>query len=204
MAKASNRKSGKREANGQLSRRKTEVEKRRDDALRAFDTAERQTMLVAQEARERVHGVAPENSSDQMAGSYIGRLCILGQLGGGISKQQYDAAMKWLEDSAKYSAVMHSPRQPDAVDLNQTKGRSISQENSARDLKLRWSYEDAAGAVQHAQNALRGCGNLHGALYNIVIRDTELPHLLGDCREALNALAHHYGFMTKPRKDIAA
>lgn len=179
---------GKREQNGQLSRKEADRKTRFLDGL---ERDERDTLAVGIGARVRVHGVEPERSRDQMAGSFVGRLCM----GKQISRQQYDAAMTWLEDCQNYSAASHSPRQPGAVDLNRTQGSNGDYENVERSIRATVRYKAASKAIQAAQIELRGTANLFGALEAIVIRDVELEHLVGDLRYGLNALARHYGLV---------
>lgn len=183
---------GKRERNGQLSRKQVDRTARVLDGL---DADQRDTLAVGIEARVRVHGVEPRHSRDQMAGSFIGRLCITGD----VSRVQYDAAMTWQEDAHNYSIALRSPRQPGAVDLNRTQGTSTDHENVAFVARAKARYEAAARAVQEKQNELRGQGALFAALHHVVIRDLELMHMVPDCRVALNALAKHYGLESRSR-----
>ena len=178
-------KPGKREPNGRLSRRAADRTARMLDGLAR---EERDALAVGLEARQRVHGVPARNSRDQMAGSYIGRLCISGE----ISRVQYDAAMQWLADGEDYSRVRRSPRPPGAVDLNRIHGGSTDGEDVAFARRAVERYEAAVAAVQERQLELRNTAVLFAALSHIVGRDLELPHMVGDCREALNALARVY------------
>jgi hypothetical protein len=198
------RQPGKREPNGQLSRKPADRTSRFLDGL---ERDERDTLAVGIEARVRVHGVDPERSRDQMAGSFVGRLCMTRQ----ISRQQYDAAMTWLEDCENYSAAVHSPRQPGAVDLNRIQGSNGDYENVERTRRAitrmigdkERGIRGAMQAVQAAQLEVRGQGNLFGALDAILHRDQELQHLVGDLRVGLNALARYYGLIGGTRGQAA-
>lgn len=186
MAKGRKRKAGKRERNGQLSRKPGDVAARLNDAM---DREQRDTISVAVEARQRVHGVDAGNVRDQMAGSFIGRLCMSRT----ITRQQYEAAMLWLEDATNYAIAVHAPRAPGAIDLNRTQGGSGDYENVARTLHIKAKYEAALSAVQGLQIELRGTANLYAALDYLVRRDLELQHMVGDLRLVANCLAKHYG-----------
>jgi len=186
------RKSGKREPNGQLSRKPSD---RMARALDGLDREQQDAISVGIAARQRVHGVAPHESRDQRAGSYAGRLCMSGEL----TRVQYDALMTWLEDNANYAIATCAPRQPGAVDLNRTQGSSGDYENVARNKIWVARYEAAMHAVQAKQIEIRGAGNLHAALYEIMLRDHELPHLVGDLRVAANALSRQYGLVSGRR-----
>jgi len=183
--KSHKRKSGLREPNGRLSRKAGEVAKREWDGL---DAVERDALSTGLEARQRVHAVPMKMLRDQMAGSFVGRLT----LGKEMTRQQYDAAMSYLEDYHNNLRAIQAPRQPGAIDLNATKGGSGDYENVRfyREATSRWRAAQAA--VQERQNELRGAGVLIAALDYLVIRDMEFHHLVGSLREALNALARHY------------
>lgn len=185
MTKGRRRKSGKREPGGKLSRKPADVAARANDA---YDRAERDALSVGIEARLRVHGVAPGSAIDPMAGSFIGRLCLQRV----ITSQQYDAAMRWLEDSRLYSIAVGAPHAPGAVDPNRTHGRESGYENVARTLHITARHDAAREAVQELQNELRGTANLWAALNYIVRRDEELYHMVGDFRLVANALVRHY------------
>ena len=103
------RKPGKREPNGKLSRVPADVAARRKDGL---DREEQDTIAVAIEARQRVFGLPPAISRDQMAGSAVGRYCLQCV----ITRTQYDAAMLYLADCEAYSHAIGTPGIPRAVD----------------------------------------------------------------------------------------
>lgn len=175
---------GKREPNGRLSRKPADVMAR---TLAQVDRDVRETLMVGLEARVRVYGVKSENSRDQMAGSFVGRLCMDRE----ISRAQYEAAMTWMEDASNYSIAIRSPRMPGAIDLNRTRGIN-DYENVDRVKRWTAKYKAACKAVQEKQIELRGRANLMGALDTCVMRDVALYHLVGDLRYALNALVKHY------------
>lgn len=198
MARAGKkRRTGKREPNGRLSRQPKHVaDRERTEAQRNLtnlDAEQRSILSVGLEARERVFGVKPAQSRDQMAGSVIGRWCLQGI----VTRPQYDAAMAFLESHARNLLAIDAPRQPGAVDLNATHGRPVSIENVDQLRKWRIAHRDAVSAVQAKQNEVRLQGNLLGALSAVVLRDTEIEHLAGDVRTALNALVRFYGLMAR-------
>jgi len=179
-----------REPNGRASRQPKHVAERN---LLDLDQEQRDTVSVALDARERVFGVKPSQSRDQMAGSVIGRWCLQNT----ISRAQYDAAMLFLESYTRNLLAIDAPPLPAAVDLNRTHGRPVGMENAAQLRKWRAEYKAATEAIQIKQNEIRLQGNLYGALYAVVVRDVDLDHLAGDTRTALNALVRHYGLMAK-------
>lgn len=182
---ARKRKAGAREPNGRLSRKPVDrqVRDKAEVAANEWDT-----MGTALMARWRVHGVDPVNLKDQMAGSAIGRYCLQGI----VTRQQYDAAMAYLEEREEYLHCIQAPRQPGAVDLNATRGQSVASENVDRYHKARASMAVTDRAIMDKQTEIGNIGNLFGALHAVLVQDVELEHLLGDLRTALNALIRRY------------
>ncbi len=176
----------KREPSGKISRRKADVTER---FARELDQAERDTLRPGLEARVRMHGVKPEDARSQMAGSFVGRLC----LGKEISVAQYEAAMTFLEDYRNNAVAIKAPRDPSGVDLNRVQGGSVGGENIEFYRRATTRWRAAVAAVQERQNELRGQGAIYAALETCVLRDSEVHHMLGWLREGLNALARHYG-----------
>lgn len=185
-------KEGKRMANGRLSRKPADVTKRLAGAL---DADEREILRPAVEARVRLHGLAPEVSRDQRAGSFVGRLCM----GGEISVAQHDAALTFVEDHRNNLIAIQAPREPSGVDLNRVQGGSPGAENVEFYRRATARWRAAVGAVQERQNELRGAGALYAAIETCVLKDIEAHHMIGWMREGLNALVRHYGLVDKAR-----
>ncbi len=179
-------KGGKRETAGRLSRRPEDVSARNIEGL---DKDEREMIATGVAARERLWGLDPKISRDQMAGSFIGRL----RLQGDLSQPQYEAALMWQEDVRAYGIARNSPPDASAIDLNRVQGLASHAEKPARARRAIRRYEAARDTVQACQNALHGRAALFAALSYVVERDVWVQHLVGDVRLALNALAHHYG-----------
>jgi hypothetical protein len=190
MPRGRKAKTGKREASGRLSRKAVDVAARLNDA---HDKEERDMLSVGLEARVRVHGIEPAETRNQMAGSFIGRLCLQRT----ISRAQYDAAMEFLDANDQYQWAMGSPRSPGAVNLNAIRGAAASKENIPAARQATNRYELALKAVTEKQIELRGTANLYAALQYLVIEDKPLEHMVGDLRTALNALAKHYGLAAR-------
>jgi len=169
-----------REANGRISR------------------AKQPAACVALAARARHTGLDPAHASDPRAATYIGRLNMMGSHDG-LSRDQYEAALKFLEVRNDYQRSLLSPgayyesrsqhsrlNDDDLVDYNQWVTRA----------KRR--YDQAMKALQEAQFD-NSSENLYAALQYILINGQELPHLLGATRIALNALARHF-MRQQPRR----
>lgn len=180
------KRSGNRESNGRLSRKPADLMTRVNGAL---EVDERETLRPGVEARMRLHGLEPEVSRDQRAGSFIGRLCM----GGEIDTRQYEAAQMYLEDHRNNLMAIRAPRDPSGVDLNRVQGGSVDGENVEFYRRATTRWRDALKAVQERQNELRGGGALIAALDTCLVRDAECHHMVGWLREGLNALARHYG-----------
>lgn len=174
-----------REANGRLSRAHEDIAARRKEGL---DKEQQETIAVGIEARQRVFGLPPTISRDQMAGSAVGRYCLQKH----ITRVQYDAAMLYLADCEAYSHAIGTPGLPRAVDLNATGGQN-NHENVGKVLAAIRAHDAMVKAVQAQQNELRNTANLFGALDVVIRQDKMLDHMLGDLRAGLNALVRHYG-----------
>jgi hypothetical protein len=156
-------------------------------------------------ARWRVHHVPMEKLRDQMAGSYIGRLCLAHLASGcdetvGITLVQHDAAQAYLVDRRNYHMAIDAPKQMGAVDLNAVHGRNHA-ENEAKSKQsvARFMGKDndgktgVTGAIREAQALVGNTANLWAALDLCVHKDVELRHMVCDLRLVLSALARHYG-----------
>lgn len=183
---------GKREPSGRLSRETSAAKQRNIDHMQREEI---ETLSPALEARERIWGVGKDKSRDQLAGSFVGRLRLAGEL----SQPQYEAALIYLEECRNNSIACRSPKEPGAVDLNATHGAS-NFENVKRSVDARRRYEASRAAVMEKQIEIRGTGNLFGALSVCVLDDKPATNLVGDLRTALNALAKHYGIDGKARR----
>ena len=180
MARKYNRTAA-RTKSGRISRSKSSKEAERKAA---WDRQERDTMGVVLQARQRLHGLSGPIARDQLAGSFIGRLCLGNKEGTGITRIQYEALSRWEES---FRAKGDSAQDP-----NRIAGRATG-EDEDRDARIMAAHSKARLAVQDRQNQLGLRANLFAALYECVQRDHELYHMVGDLREAANALARHYG-----------
>lgn len=169
---------------------------RRSQAIDAFNEH-----MEAVQARMRIFGLSEADARDQKAATVIGRLYLTGELGKRpYSDHMWDAAQRILE---MRDAYMRAIKAPDALRNSTGSGGDVAES----DAYAHWcqravrQYKDAIASVT-AENCLidyRG-RNLHAALDYIVFRDEMHPHLIGDCRIALNALHHHLtgGRKSKP------
>lgn len=182
------RKAVARQQNGQPSRSKGALDARAKQAREGLDKEQQDMIAVGIEARQRVFGLPPTISRDQMAGSALGRYCLQGH----ISRVQYDAGVQYLADCEAYSRAIGAPGIPRAVDLNRIGGKD-NHENVTKARAAMARYDAMVKAVRAKQTEIGNMGNIFGALDTVIRRDVQLEHLVGDLRIGLNALARHYG-----------
>lgn len=146
--------------------------------------------------RMRLFGLSEKDARDQKAGTFVGRL----QLTGVISRQQYDAAIAYLEITEAYKRALGAP---DGLKSSDAK----SGDRGETESYARW----CAGAIEARDNARKAISAeqcihenrgsaLFAAVDYVVCRDQQMWHMVGDARIALNALAHHFGLMGKGSK----
>lgn len=167
----------KRTASGRLSRAVGEVAQRTAQE-------EREAMEVAVAYRQNVWHIPAREVTNQKAGSFIGRLRLANQ----ITETQYDALQAYEEAARANRAITPGPKGDTAFDPNRVPGISWG-ENEARDERIRARYRMLCEAVQERQNELRQRGNLFAALYECVQQDKAWEYMVGDLREAANAIA---------------
>lgn len=144
--------------------------------------------VVALEARRRIFGLSGDTAKDQKAGTFIGRLNLLGRESG-LSNSQYDAAVEYLELRAAYLRAISAPGRVTDGDVGSGSSRPDEYEQWVRDTVE--AYEKCRKAIQEAQNDNRGA-NMWAALDLCVIQDQDLPHMIGDLRLLCNALARFF------------
>jgi hypothetical protein len=189
-------------SSGRLSRSDDAKRIERVLVQKQYEQTERETLAPALETRIRLHGVKATDALDQYAGSAVGRLSLMGEKHGGISKKQMAAAVAWLEERAQYVAAIAAPADARAFDPSRTPGRTNA-ESPERDLEVMERHRKARDAVHAAQAALGLKSNLWAALNIIVEQDRDMPHLVGDLREVLNALGRHYRIIPMGSKKAA-
>lgn len=177
-----------REPNGRKSRRVASIKVEVDKRMVAWDKKAQEIVAPALEARQRLFGLSAAHSRDQKAGSFIGRLCI----GKELSVPQYEALCMWEESARQYRIIMTGPKGDSAQDPNRVAGRN-GHENEKRSIEITKRHRSAERAIQNKQFELRNRANLWGALDVCVTRDRDVFNLVGDLREAANALVRHYG-----------
>lgn len=179
----------KRSKSGRLSQAHADV------AARTAEQSAREmqdTMCIAIDYRQRVLAVPASEVRNQKAGSFAGRLC----LSGAITETQYEALMVYHEAVRDYHAAIDCPKGDIAFDPNRVPGFAGA-DREAWALRAIARYRQLSDAVQDRQNELRGTANLFAALYECVQRDQPWERMVGDLREAANAIARRLRMMEK-------
>ena len=151
--------------------------------------------------RMKMFGLSEADARDQKAGTFIGRLNLTDKKAL-ISNAQYEAAVAYLEVYDKYKRAIGAP------DALKQSGGSAGGGDNTEDY-ARWcqgakaKYDAAIGALRAEQEIHTGA-NLYAALDYLVCRDEQHWHMVGDCRIALNALAHHFGLLGKTKREPIA
>jgi len=161
-----------REPNGRISRAKVPPEPANRLAL---------------EVRARRMGVSVSEARDPRLATYIGRLYRLGAEHGGISRDQYAAALAFLEIRNNYQRAILSQGATWDECTQRTFGES-EEETTRRNIAR---YEAMMKALREAQFDVPH-ENLYAPLQYLVIDDLELPYMIGTLRVALNLLCHHF------------
>lgn len=180
------RKAGKREPSGKLSRRVGDKQ-----ARRTID--EQAAMQVGKEARQRVLGVSAADSGTELAGTICGRLLLQGS----ISREHMDAALAFQQTYAQFQRAMDSPRQPKAVQIGAATGGEAHDMSPAQAKVAIANWKNAKDVLHNVDIEARGTCLAYAACDYIVLQDRFLPHMFGDLRLGLNALARHYGLVAK-------
>ncbi|MET3560905.1 hypothetical protein ABID39_001621 [Bartonella japonica] len=157
-----------REPNGRISRAKTLREP---------------VDQLAIEMRAKRFGLTLQEAKNPLAGTYIGRLCLKGEL----TQEQYGAAQQYIEVKNDYlcakgllGAVY------DEIPITSNDGAREKWVQIATE-----QFSNMQEALKEAQ-CLYGQYNLSAALQYLVTEDRTLPHLVSSLRIALNVLQKHF------------
>jgi hypothetical protein len=148
--------------------------------------------------RMRIFGLSEQDARDQKAATFVGRMNLMDKKAL-ISNAQYDAAVAYLELRDKYLRAIAAPN-ASKQSGGATSGMS-SDEHAAwcQNAKAKFDAAQAAVMLEQGLHENRGA-NMFAALDYLVVRDEQHWHMVGDCRLALNALAHHFGLLSKSKK----
>lgn len=153
------------------------------------------------QTRMRLFGLSEKDARDQKAATYLGRLYLTGELGRDrpYIDAMWDAAQEYLR---VYEAFQRAVKSPDALRSGAGGGDQGESDNYAGWCQSAIQRKEAAErAIQVEQGIHRGA-NLWAALDYIVVRNEQHPHMVGDARIVLNALAHHFGLLGKTKRAL--
>lgn len=145
--------------------------------------------VIALKARARHTGLPVDQVRDQKASTFIGYLSLIGPRDG-ISGDQYDAAIDYLDLRRAYLRAIKAPGAEYEPHIGGSSEGEISEEYEdwcARTIK---THGECRKAIQEAQNASRE--NLWAALDLVVIQDQRLHHMIGATRILCNALGKFF------------
>ena len=181
MAKAGRkRKLGVKRVNGRISQRKSDVIARKEETAM-------EVTAVARQARMRIFGIASQDTMNPDTATVPGRLKRAKVINAG----QLKAAYRYEACVAAYRSVIGGPKEGHGSHGAAPQHLASEQERYER-AKARYDGATAAVLAENAIHKNRGC-NMPAALDTIVMRDVDVPHMHGDLRLALNALAHYFG-----------
>jgi hypothetical protein len=178
------RMNGPREPNGRLDRKWRETESAREA---------RQTVT---EARQRVYGLSEGDARKEEAMTVLGRLSLTGE----VSNEQLDAAKRWQEIRNRYRLAMGIA--PDYAEPGpETEGSGLMLDEWVH--RVRAQYRLMCEELDQLCIELRSPAP-KAALDVIVVRDVEMPELVGALRLALNSLARHFSGQKMKLPEVAA
>ncbi|WP_026088238.1 hypothetical protein [Bartonella rattaustraliani] len=157
-----------REANGRLSRAKQPKEP---------------ACQLAIEMRAKHFNLTLQDAKNPLSGTYIGRLYLQGVL----TREQYDAAQKYLQIRNDYLCAKGLPN---AI----YDEMPLSCDERARDKWIAFSTEQFLAmeeAIREVQSLYRQ-HNIYAAIQYLVIEDKPSPYLVSTLQAALNALQKHF------------
>lgn len=159
---------------------------------------------LALEARMRMHKISKEDAGSQEAGSPMGRMHMAymkwrKEIKGGknidrpqpelsLSTAQYYGLLQYQELHNDYLKAIGAPGAHYDPYLGNS-GDERAHEEWTRSVKER--HAAARAAIQEAQNYERS-HNLWAALDLCVLREQDLPHMVGTLRTLGNVLAKHF------------
>ncbi len=174
---------GPREPRGRLSRKAGDKQ-----VHRSVD--EQSAMQVAKEARQRMFGVSEADSATELAGTVPGRLLLTKE----IVRFQYDASVAFGTAHARYLRAIDAPPGPRAVEIGRASGRNLNGDMTKEQCERAIAQWDAAKRVLVEANYYHP-GSIYAACEQFELRNQFFPHMLGDYRVGMNALARHYGLL---------
>jgi len=163
------------------------ISQRQGDRQAQRSLEQQDAMSVARAARERVFGVDHLHSGTELAGTFVGRLYLNGE----VKRHQLDAARAFCVEWVAYSKALGLPSQPRAVDLSGLRAGNAYDITTEQKRAAVARWDASVWAVNEANMQCRE-GALYAALYYCVLLDQSHAHMIGDMRLGLNALARHY------------
>lgn len=134
-------------------------------------------------------GLTVVQARDQKAATFIGYLNLLGRTDG-ISDDQYEAAMKFLDLRRSYLLAIKAPNSEQSSEGGGNTNSEITDNYVDWCQNTKKRYDDCRKAIQTAQNECRQ--NLWAAADLCVIQGHTMHHMIGDVRTLCNALIQFF------------
>jgi hypothetical protein len=149
----------------------------------------------------RVFGLTEKEARDQKASTYVGRLCLAGMRNttDGITQDQYDAAVAYLDVYENFQRAVKSPNALASGSGGASGAEGPGYEQWCQKAVEKWEGLQLAIQTEQGFHENRGA-NMWAALNYLIDRDERHPHMVGDLRLALNAIGHHLGMIHRPRR----
>ena len=144
---------------------------------------------TARQARVRIFGISYEDAKTAEASTFVGRLCLLGQEGGGITNDQYQAITKFLVNRDQYRRGIQVP---DSLN-NATSGAVPifdEEEAAKRWQKVKERHLGAMSVLVHLQHSLPS--EQITMARDAIINDMRAEFLIGAIRLIGNALERYF------------
>lgn len=141
--------------------------------------AKRDQIFVALSARAKHMGISLSEAADYCTGTYLGRLCYLGNKNG-ITQSQYDAAVKFLfllNDYKKTLLSVNAHYEYRSLSFKNLTPSEIDDRYTEWCQKIQKLFDQVMDLIKKQKNP-----NLLAALNHIVIADQWVPSLLPDLR----------------------
>lgn len=145
---------------------------------------------VAVEARMRHTGLSAQDARDQKAATFIGYLNILGRRDG-LSNEQYDAAIDFLDLRAAYLRAIKAPNASMSSEMRGSSGDLITEEYELWCRSVIQRYADCRKAIMEAQMENR-TENLWAAVDYCMLREEWHSHMIPALRVVCNALGRFF------------
>lgn len=188
-----------RTASGAISRSRAGRQARIDHARELTEAEKADTMSVAIEMRQRVHGACTATAKRPEWGYVLGRIYLDGKLGSmeGIGKMRLEAGQRYADIMARYYGLTGIPM-PSARAQNLFSVHGYDGETSAERAKAARRASDRRmeiiGVLERLPNGRQVAHSMHVVCFEDLDTARDWPmHMMEHLRRGLDALIMHEG-----------